>query len=97
MKEKNIPAYQFLKSFPRRKRVEIVDILRGASPIPSDWSELITICRILDIKTEEIYPYWENRIKQILSNSGFNLQANSSLTSTIFNCAKNFINSGKSI
>ena len=78
-------------------RVEIVDILRGASPIPSDWNELITICRILDIKTEEIYPYWENRVMQILSNSGMNLQANLPLITSMFKCAKDYINAGKII
>lgn len=97
MKEKNMPVYQFLKAFPRKKRVEIVDILRGASPIPSDWNELITICRILDIKTEEIYPYWENRVMQILSNSGMNLQANLPLITSMFKCAKDYINAGKII
>ena len=93
LKEKKIPTYQFLKSFPRKKRVEIVDMLRGAVPIPADWNELLAISRILNIKTEDIYPYWENRIKQILSNSGINLQSNSVLISTMFNCAKKYINS----
>ena len=97
MKEKKMPTYQFLKAFPRKKRVEIVDILRGASPVPSDWQELKAICRILGIKTEEIYPYWENRVKQILSNSGMNLQANSALVTSMFNCAKDYINTGEAI
>ena len=91
LKDKKIPPYQFLKSFPRKKRVEIVDILRGAAPIPADWQELQTISRILNIKTEDIYPYWENRVKQILSNSGINLQSNSSLINTMFGCAKDYI------
>ena len=95
LKEKKIPTYHFLKSFPRKKRVEIVDILRGAMPIPSDWNELLSISRILGIKAEEIYPYWENRIKQILSNSGMNIQSNAVLINTMFNCAKEYINSAK--
>ena len=91
LKEKKIPTYQFLKSFPRKKRVEIVDMLRGAAPIPTDWKELQAISRILGISTEEIYPYWENRIKQIFSNSGMNIQANSVLVNTMFACAKDYI------
>ena len=91
LREKKIPTYQFLKSFPRKKRVEIVDILRGAAPIPTDWKELQAIGRILGIKTEDIYPYWENRVKQIFSNSGMNLQANSILINNMFTCAKNYI------
>ena len=93
LKDKKIPTYQFLKSFPRKKRVEIVDMLRGAIPIPADWKDLQAISRILDINTDEIYPYWENRVKQIFSNSGMNLQANSILMNTMFNCAKDYIDS----
>lgn len=93
LKDKRIPTHQFLKSFPRKKRVEIVDMLRGAIPIPSDWKELQAISRILGIKNDEIYPYWENRVKQIFSNSGMNLQANSILINTMFNCAKDYIDS----
>ena len=95
LKEKKIPTYQFLKSFPRKKRVEIVDILRGATPIPTDWKELQAISRILGIKIDEIYPYWENRIKQIFSNSGMNIQSNSTLINSMFNCAKDYIKSNE--
>lgn len=91
LSDRKIPVYQFLKSFPRKKRVEIVDILRGAIPIPTDWKELQSICRILEIPTDEIYPYWESRVKQVLSNSGMNLQANMILVKSMFDCAKNYI------
>ena len=91
LKDKKIPTYQFLKSFPRKKRVEIVDILRGANPIPTDWKELQAISRILGISTEEIYPYWENRVKEIFSNSGMNIQSNGILVNNMFKCAKEYI------
>lgn len=97
LKDKKIPTYQFLKSFPRKKRVEIVDMLRGAMPIPTDWKELQAISHILGISTEEIYPYWENRVKQIFSNSGMNLQSNAILINTMFNCAKKYIEENKQI
>ncbi len=91
LKDKKIPTYQFLKSFPRKKRVEIVDILRGATPIPTDWKELQSISHILGISTDEIYPYWENRVKEILSNSGMNIQSNGILVNNMFRCAKEYI------
>ena len=40
MKEKRMNIVTFLKAFPRKKRVEIVDMLRGAYPIPIDFKEL---------------------------------------------------------
>ena len=89
--EKGITTVQFLKSFPRKKRVEIVDILRGAKPIPLDWKELCLIAQVLDVSKEEIYPFWESRLRQLLQTSGVNLQANSGLIDAMFDCARNYL------
>lgn len=93
IKEKNIPTYQFLKSFPRKKRVEIVDMLRGALPIPLDWKELSLIAQVLEIDKEDIYPIWEDRLRQVLKIAGINEQNNSALINTMFKCAYEYINS----
>lgn len=90
-KEKNLTTVQLLKSFPRKQRLEIVDILRGATPIPLDWNEVSVIAQVLDINQEEIYDYWEARLKQLLQNSGFNFENNQELGKTIFNCASEFV------
>ena len=89
--EKGITTVQLLKSFPRKKRVEIVDILRGAKPIPLDWKELSLMAQILDISKEEIYPFWENRVKQLFQSAGMNLQANGALMTAMFECARDYI------
>jgi transcriptional regulator with XRE-family HTH domain len=89
---KGLSVVSFLKAFPRKKRLEIVDILRGASPLPIDLKELMMIAQILDLKKDEIYPLWENRVKQVLENAGMNINANSALINTMFDCAKKFIN-----
>lgn len=91
IKQKGLSIVSFLKSFPRKKRLEIVDILRGASPLPIDFKELSMIAQVLDLKKEEIYPLWETRLKQILEASGMNINANSALINTMFDCAKKFI------
>lgn len=93
LKEKKMSTLQFLKSFPRKKRVEIVDILRGARPMPLDWGEIENIAQILDIKKEEIYIFWEARLKQVLITSGFNFERNTELGTAILNCARNYIES----
>lgn len=92
-KEKNLTTVQFLKSFPRKQRLEMVDILRGARPIPLDWEEVSLIAQILDIKKEEIYEFWEARLKQLLQNSGFNIENNHELMNAIFTCSRKFIQS----
>lgn len=90
-KEKNMSTVQLLKAFPRKQRLEIVDILRGARPIPLDWEEVTVIAQVLDISKEEIYDFWEGRLKQVLQNAGFNFEANENLAKTIFNCCRDYV------
>lgn len=82
---------QFLKAFPRKKRIEIVDIMRGALPLPIDWNELKLIGDVLQISNEEIYPFWENRMKEVLKISGINLRENQELIDTMFKSAEKYI------
>lgn len=91
IKMKGLSVVSFLKSFPRKKRLEIVDILRGASPLPIDFKEFSMIAQILDLNKDEIYPLWESRLKQVLEASGMNINANSALINAMFDCAKKFI------
>ena len=90
-KEKFTSTQQFLKAFPRKQRVEIVDFLRGARPLPLNWKELNLIATVLDITNKDIYPYWEERLKQLLENSGFNVNANEQLLDAMFKCSRSFI------
>ncbi len=91
LKEKNISTVQFLKSFPRKQRLDMVDLLRGARPLPLDWEDVSVLAKILDVDKKEIYQYWELRFKQLLKTSGFNLDANKELAEEMFNCARNYI------
>ena len=70
---------QFLKSFPRKKRVEIVDILRGATPIPIDWKELNMIGSVLDVTNDPLYEIWEARLLNLFYTVGFNVKNNQGL------------------
>lgn len=90
-KEKNLSTVQFLKAFPRKQRLEIVDILRGARPIPLDWEAVNLIAQILDITKEEIYVFWEKRLRQVLKTAGFNFENNSELAEAMFDCTRNYI------
>ena len=89
--EKKINIVTFLKSFPRKKRVEIVDILRGAYPLPIDLKELSMIGKTLELDNEDIYNIWEDRMKQVLETNGMNLSANSELLNSMFDCAKKYL------
>lgn len=87
----NMDTVTFLKAFPRKKRTQIVDMLRGAVPIPIDYRELKLIGTTLNMSKEEIYNLWETRMRQVLESSGMNIYSNSELINTIFNCAKDYL------
>lgn len=91
MKENKLSIISFLKSFPRKKRLEMVDILRGALPVPTDYKELQLIGKTLNMPKEEVYSIWENRMKQIMQSSGMNIYSNSELINKMFECAKNYV------
>ncbi len=91
IKDKGLNVVSYLKSFPRKKRLDMVDILRGAVPLPIDFKELSMIAQILDLSKDEIYPLWEHRLKQVLEINGMNLNSNLALLNTMFDCAKKYI------
>ncbi len=90
LKQKKMKTVNFLKSFPRKKRVYIVDMLRGAYPLPIDFKELSMIGQALDIDSDDVYNLWEERMKQVLETSGMNLVSNSALVNAMFECARKY-------
>src|SRR5574344_2871285 len=91
LKSKNMSVINFLKAFPRKKRLEIVDMLRGSLPMPIDYKELQMIGQVLDLDKDEIYNLWEHRMKQVLEINGMNVYANAALVNSMFDCAKKYI------
>lgn len=91
MKENKLSVVSFLKSFPRKKRIDVVDILRGALPVPIDYKELKLIGKTLNMPEEEVFSMWEQRIKQVLESAGMNIYSNASLVNSMLECARNQI------
>ena len=91
IKENKLTVVSFLKSFPRKKRIDIVDILRGALPLPIDYKELKLIGTTLNMEDDEIYNIWETRLKQVLESAGMNVYSNSGLINAMFDCAKEYV------
>ena len=91
LKNNRMSVVSFLKTFPRKKRLDMIDILRGALPVPIDFKELMLIGKTLDMPIEEVYSIWETRMKQVLESAGMNIYSNSSLVDSVFECAKKHI------
>ena len=89
--QKGISTVEPLKSLPRKKGAEIVHTLRGARPVRLDWKELSLIGQVLDITKEEIYPFWEQRARQMFQSAGMNLQTNQGLVDAMFDCARKYV------
>lgn len=92
MKSKQMSVVNFLKAFPRKKRLEIVDILRGNLPLPIDYKELTMIAQVLELNKDDVYNLWERRMKQVLETNGMNIYSNAALVNAMFDCAKKYIN-----
>jgi len=89
--ELGLTNVQLLKRFPRQKRVEVVDLWRGAEPLPLDWNHLATIANVLEIPTKDIYPYWQARMQQFFVGSGIDIISNALLINAMFEGAKSYL------
>ena len=91
LRENKMSVVSFLKAFPRKKRLDMVDVLRGALPVSIDYKELHLIGKTLSMPEEEIYLMWETRMKQVLESSGMNIYSNNGLVEEMFSCARKYL------
>lgn len=82
---------QLLKRFPRSIRVDIVDMWRGALPLPIDWNMLNTIGDVLGATADDLYPYWELRLQQHLIAGGMDPLTNGMLIQSMFKGVRGFL------
>ena len=87
IKENNLSTLDFLKMFDRKKRLELVDILRGAKPILIDFEELKNIAKVLNMTSDELFKLWKTRMIEYLKEGGFNIEKNEKLLNAMFDCA----------
>ncbi len=95
IKQNKLSTVEFLKKFERKKRLQIVDILRGTKPLFIDFSELKKIGEILNIKDEELFNLWKNIFTDYLEEGDFDTEANKALLEAMFNGAKKSVLSKK--
>jgi hypothetical protein len=89
--EQGLSNLQFLKAFPRAQRTELVDVWRGALPLPLDWSWLMAIAKPLALSPNDIYPYWQQCLQAYLSSGGLNSYNNPDLLQALFDGAKRYL------
>jgi len=91
IKLNNLTTLDFLKMFERKKRLELVDILRGAKPIQIDFEELKKIASALSMTKEELFTLWKKRMIEYLKEGGFNIENNKKILDAMLNCAQKTI------
>ena len=91
IKHNNLSTVEFLKMFERKKRLNLVDILRGAKPIQIDFCELKNISDALNLSDEELYELWQRRMTEFLKEGGFNIEKNKKLLDSMFEGAKKYL------
>ncbi len=87
----NLSTVEFLKMFERKKRLNLVDILRGAKPIQIDFCELKGIANALNLDNDELYELWQRRMLEFLKDGGLNLEKNKQLIDLMFEGAKKYL------
>ena len=91
IKHNKLSTLDFLKLFERKKRLELVDILRGAKPIQIDFLELKQIANALNMSDKELFKLWKSRMVEYLKEGGFNMEKNQKLINSMFDCAQKTI------
>jgi transcriptional regulator with XRE-family HTH domain len=82
---------QFLRRFSRQQRIRLVDMWRGVLPLPLNWSELLAMALALELSKKDVYPFWEARMRQYLSDGGLDPIGNHTLTEALMNGAKTLV------
>ena len=91
IKHNGYTTLDFLKMFERKKRLELVDILRGVKPIQIDFCELKKIAQTLKMNEVEMFELWKSRMIEYLKEGGFNIDKNKHIIEAMFNCAQKTI------
>ena len=87
IKLNKLSTLQFLQMFERKKRLELVDILRGAKPIQIDFIGLKNIGDARNMSKKDLFEMWKTRMIEYLKNGGFNIEKNQKLIMAMFDCA----------
>ena len=91
IKHNKLSTLDFLKMFERKKRLELVDILRGAKPIQIDFCELKQIADNLKMNKKELFEMWKTRMIEYLTEGGFKPENNKKLLDKIFKSALDYV------
>ena len=91
IKKAKLSTLSFLKMFERKKRLDVVDILRGAKSIPIDYEEIKNLSNILKIDKNEGFELWREIFINHLKDHGFDPDKNSKILDEMLKGAKKYI------
>ncbi len=92
IKKNNYKVVDFLKLFERKKRLKVVDILRGHEPLPIDYFELLSFKEILKMNDVDFFELWKNIMLDYLQKGGLDIEKNKPLLDSMFMSAKEYLN-----
>lgn len=92
IKKNKMTNVDFLKLFERKKRLKMVDILRGVEPLPINYEELKNIKNILNMNDKNFYNLWSSILTDYLEAGGFDKEKNKILLNKMLAAAKDCFN-----
>ena len=84
IKHNKMSTVDFLKKFERKKRLNLVDILRGVKNLPIDYSELRQIAEVLNMDEDKFFALWKDVMVQYLKEGGFDVNRNKLIIEKMF-------------
>lgn len=84
IKHNNLSTLDFLRKFERKKRLNLVDILRGAKNLPIDYSEFRQIAEVLNMDEDMFFNLWKDVLVQYLKDGGFDVNRNKLILEKMF-------------
>lgn len=95
MAKNKLSTVEFLKKFEKKKRLQMVDILRGTEPLFIDFAELKNIAEILNMPSDVLFELWKDVFSEYLQKGDFNIESNKGLLDNMFSSAKKYLLASK--
>lgn len=91
IKKAKLSTVDFLKMFERKKRLELVDILRGVKPLPINPKEFEEIAKVTKMDKEEAFLLYSDCFKDFLQREKFNVAENTQIIDCFLECIKSSV------
>ena len=86
--QQNLSNLDVFQLFPVSERFTLVELWRGAKPLPIDWAFLEAIGKNLGLSPNDLFPYWQQRVQDMFIQHGLDPHQNKRILTGLFSGAQ---------